>query len=928
MKKFSIDISELQQTIHKLEQSIQQINALKIKIVQTNTELTDCHWSGDSAKIFTQNSQEWKSNFQQYISNLNKMYGTLQEQILPRVELLDNQAGSMAGLVGGSAGVGCGASKVSLDWSGKEEMCRLCTGLIGEYESYANQLSAVQTMEGQLQYSGFSIGGQVQSAITKIYEVQQMLEALMRAMDSYQNNVEELEVVMSVQMEQLQMPSGWSANIGSILNKLASACGNLNMNKVLKELVKMLKGTNDVCSYGGDPVNLATGNFIYHREYLRQKGLYPLEFKMFYNSMEKQSGVLGSGWVHNYQIYIVKEQQRAVLHWSDGREETFVRETDGTYAHLIGKQVTLTETSEGLVYQAESGLRYRFDTEGKNTKVEDRNGNYLIFSYDFAGRLAEARSISGEALFYQYDTEGLLTEVSDQTGRVVSLAYKEGCLVQVKDEENHTFQYAYDTEGNIGKITNGRNICTIQNEYDNQGRVTKQCYPDGGQMGIEYRDKDRTLRVTEQNGNEIDYIHDERFRSVETVYADGRIRYAYNDQNQKTQVIDKKGNKTKYSYDKSGNLAMVENPLGEKLEMEYNAMKQATRIKICGEEFQRNQYDLRGNLIRRRDALGREIVISYNKSGKPIELKQPDGSRITLTYDEHGNISSIREPLGGETHYEYDMLGQVTATIDGNGNRTEYAYNRRGHIIAVTNAEGNTKHIFYNESGKITGIEDYDGSRVQCEYNQINKPCKVIDQEGNVTLFEYDKMWNMTCQTAANGGKTRFIYDKLNRLERMINAKGAEVCYEYDVNGNRIGIMDSDGGMVRMEYDALNRLVAVEDADGAVSRIEYNQFGQKTRMTDAMGNVRRNIYDKAGQRISTIDVQGNETTYQYNSMGKISRVIDAAGREMTYDYLPGGLLEKITYADGTFVSYTYDANRNVKSCRNQGAIPFIIPMIP
>lgn len=922
MKKFSIDISELRRTIHKLEQSIEQISELKVKIVRTNKDLTDYHWSGDSAKTFTQNNQKWNKNFQQYISNLNKMHGTLQMQILPKAELLDEQAGAMAGLVGGSVSVKSSAKKVSLDWSGKKEMCRICNDLVNEYENYAEQLSALQTMENQLQYSAFSIEGQVQSTIRKIHKVQQMLEALKRAMDSYQDNVEELESVMSEQMKQLQMPSGWADNIGSILDKLAVSCGNLNMNKVLRELVKMLKGVNGVCSYGGDPVNLATGNFIYHREYLRQKGLYPLEFKMFYNSMERQSGVLGSGWVHNYQIYIVKEQQRAVLHWSDGREETFVRETDGTYAHLIGKQDTLLETSEGLVYQTESGLSYRFDTEGKNTKVEDRNGNYLMFSYDVAGRLAEARSISGEALFYQYDAEGLLTEVSDQTGRAVKLAYKEGCLIQVKDEENHTFQYAYDTEGNIAKITNGRNICTIQNEYDTQGRVTKQCYPDGGQMRIEYRNTDRTLHVTEQNGNEIDYIHDERFRSVETVYADGRIQYAYNAQNQKTQVIDKKGNKTKYSYDTSGNLTMVENPLGEKMEMEYNALRQATRIKICGEEFQRNQYDLRGNLIRRKDALGREIAVSYNKNGKPVELKQPDGSKIALTYDEHGNISAIRDPLGGETHYEYDELGQVTATIDGNGNRTEYAYNRRGHIIAVTNAEGNTKHIFYNESGKITGIEDYDGSRVQCEYNQINKPCKVIDQEGNVTLFEYDKMWNMTCQTAANGGKTRFIYDKLNRLERMINAKGAEVCYEYDANGNRTGIKDSDGGMVRMEYDALNRLVTVEDADGSVSRMEYNQFGQKTRMTDAMGNVRRNIYDKAGQRIAAIDIQGNETTYQYNSMGKISRMIDAAGRETTYDYLPGGLLEKITYADGTFISYTYDANRNVKSCRNQEGYTF------
>ena len=102
------------------------------------------------------------------------------------------------------------------------------------------------------------------------------------------------------------------------------------LDKLLESLIKMLKGMgNDCCKYGGDPINFATGNFIYHREYLRLKGLYPIEFKMSYNSMEKQDGALGKGWVHNYEIYITKEDQRAILHWSDGKEETFVKVEDG-----------------------------------------------------------------------------------------------------------------------------------------------------------------------------------------------------------------------------------------------------------------------------------------------------------------------------------------------------------------------------------------------------------------------------------------------------------------------------------------------------------------------------------------------------------------------------------------------------------------------
>lgn len=690
------------------------------------------------------------------------------------------------------------------------------------------------------------------------------------------------------------------------------------LDKLLESLIKMLKGLgNECCKYGGDPINFATGNFIYHREYLRLKGLYPVEFKMFYNSMEKQEGALGKGWVHNYEIYITKEDQRAMLHWSDGKEETFVKMEDGTYLHFIGKADRLSETEEGMLYETTLGAKYYFDKEGRNTRVEDGNGRYMELIYDGTGRLEIVKSMSGEALSYKYNEENLLIDVSDSEGRAVSLSYEKGYLSQVRDEENHTFQYRYDTDGNLEVITNGRAIDSIRNEYDDKGRVTKQSYPDGGEMLLEYDDAAKTIHVTEQNGNQIAYIHDDNMRSVETVFADGKIQYAYNEQNQQTEVTDKKGNKTKYVYDVAGNLAEIENPLGEKVEMAYNAMKLVEKIKIGGEDFQLNEYDDKGNLTLRKDGLGRAIALTYNEYGRPIEVKQPDGSIISLTYDAHGNVHSIKEPMGGETHYEYNGFGQVSATIDGNGNRTEYTYNLKGNITRVKNAEGNVRHFYYNESGKVVCIKEFDGSEIKREYNAINKPMKLIDQEGNVTMLEYDSMFNVTRRIDANGGETRFIYDKLNRLACIINPKGAKVCYEYDANGNRTKIIDADGGVVKLNYDALNRLIEVEDADGSVSRMAYNQFGQRTKMIDAMGNTRKIIYDKAGQKISSIDPKGNETRYSYNPLGKVSEVIDAAGRKTKYDYLSGGMLAKITYADGTYVSYTYDQNRNVKSKQNQ-----------
>lgn len=689
------------------------------------------------------------------------------------------------------------------------------------------------------------------------------------------------------------------------------------IDQFLKDLIRALKGKeNENCSYGGDPINLSTGNFIYNREYLKMKGAYPLSFKMTYNSMEADRGTLGKGWVHNYEVAIRREGSRVILNGADGKCEIFEKNVSGTYQKIDGSKTVLLESQEGFCYQTELEQQYFFDRDGNMIKAVDQNANQLTFSYNTQKQLVEVKNESGQKLCFAYENN-LLVKVFDQTGRCVDFKYREGLLVEAADEEKHTFSYEYDARDHLTVVKNPRGILSLRNEYDEKGRVLKQTYPDSSFMELTYDDKAGIVQMTEQNGNKISYRHDERYRSVETAYEDGSIKYVYNDKNQKIESTDKKGNATKYQYDATGNLTVIENPLGQQMQMNYNAHRQMTELSVGGELLWKNEYDRRGNLTRREDALGRAIVLFYNENGKPVEICQPDASKIRLRYDTSGNIVSVMEPAGGETKYEYDAFGNVTASIDGNGNRTEYAYNKRGHIVAVTNAEGKTKHFSYNESGKVTCIEEYDGSRIYREYNDINKPSRIVNQEGNEIVLEYDSMWNLVCRRDPNGAVTRYEYDKLNRLKRIVNPKGAEFSYEYDANGNRTKITDSFGATVKMKYDALNRLVQVEDADSAVSKMEYNIYGQQTRLTDALGNVKQIIYDKAGQKIGVIDAMGNETRYQYQKLGKISEVTDAMGRKTKYDYLPGGLLAKVTYPDGTYLCYTYDANRNVKSKTNQ-----------
>ena len=74
------------------------------------------------------------------------------------------------------------------------------------------------------------------------------------------------------------------------------------VSKLLGQLSAKLAGKNPSCTFGGDPVNLATGNFIYSKTDIEVKGRFPLVFKRFYNSSGGQDGVLGPGWAHSFDI--------------------------------------------------------------------------------------------------------------------------------------------------------------------------------------------------------------------------------------------------------------------------------------------------------------------------------------------------------------------------------------------------------------------------------------------------------------------------------------------------------------------------------------------------------------------------------------------------------------------------------------------------
>ena len=676
-------------------------------------------------------------------------------------------------------------------------------------------------------------------------------------------------------------------------------------------------GVKSGCMFGGDPVNLNTGNFLYEKEDLVVPGATRMSFHVFYNSMDGYRGTLGKGWRHNYEIQVREEGgTSAILHLGDGRRIMFRRSLGDVYTPVSGGTGLLRKEPEGYRYAA-GGSVYVFGRDGLVRSVTDRSGNTDTFVYNQQGQLEEARGANGGVLHYYHNREGNLYRVCDHTGREVRLSYSYGLLRKFRTSMGHVYAYGYNENSRLESVTTPRGIEGVKNSYDSADRVVRQVMPDGGVMDFSYDDEGMRTYTRDADGRVVSYESDDGFRNTRTVYGDSEERFGYDGNGRLVLHVDRNGNRTRYRYDGKGNLAGIRDALGNETVFAYDDGNRLIRKTLPGGGCVRNTYDGRGNLTEREDACGNVTRIAYNDRNRPVEIRQPDGSRIGITYDGRGNITGITDAAGSRTAYEYDALNRMSAVVDGNGNRTEYFHNERNDVVRVVNAAGQECRYEYSPSGKVVQITDFDGTTRKMWYDSCNRPKRYENQEGHSAEYMWDRAGHLVSEKLPNGAETGYIYDGNGRLAEYRDPVGGGVKFSYDANGNRIRTENAAGAGRVYEYDALNRLSAQTHEDGNRTEYGYDADGNLSAVTDALGNRTCMEYDGAGRKTRETDALGNTWSYTYNGFGQPVCVEDGAGRCVRYGYYPGGLLRQAEFPDGRKTFYAYDGNGNVKEKWNE-----------
>lgn len=260
---------------------------------------------------------------------------------------------------------------------------------------------------------------------------------------------------------------------------------------------------------------------------------------------------------------------------------TKIKYPDGFEAAILYNRAGLIDSIPGIVNKIEYGLT------GKRTKIVYASGVTTEYTYDpgsFRLNTIKTSSPDGNVryqdLTYDYNETGLITRITDAANAPGHMQHTKAYLYDELDQllqasgatsnGNYEHNYAFDDTGNISRypeefgaeqvlhadalhpfrITGVSNQPAQVYEYDAAGNITRT--PD---CTMEYDARNQLVKVTHNNGTEINYFYDHlgsRVLTITTVNGNTETFYNFDD------IYTVKGNeKNRFVFDETGAIAMV-----------------------------------------------------------------------------------------------------------------------------------------------------------------------------------------------------------------------------------------------------------------------------------------------------------------------------------------------------------------------------------
>ena len=585
---------------------------------------------------------------------------------------------------------------------------------------------------------------------------------------------------------------------------------------------KGLRGVAQAKAAVGEPVDVATGDFLQEWGVLDLGGVLPLRLNRYYYSTRAFNGQLGAKWSDSWSQYLVVDNEHSeVIYWNEkGYSYNYPMSPSGIYAQneYLRERILFSQDKETIyLFNRQnrstltfSSLPQRNPSHRYLSAITDRSGNEIRFSYDEQG-LSKVIHSDGYALQvisenWQINKIIYLGENINQT--LLSCAYNDlGQMVDCDSFQFGRLYHAYDDNGYMTEWwdtehTKARII------YDAKGRVVSTCTSDGHYADrFEYDEANRCTTYHDAEGGISQYWYNSDNLVVKTVDSLGRINENEWDFDQKILEKDALGRKINYSYNAFGEVEKVILSNGDCYRYTYGSFGVLNSIETPLDEKWIYEYDDCCRLTRVVSPQKLEWEYRYDERGRLIRVILPDGNHQSYDYSEKNKLLEVfRNVKGQRTKLQQDFFGRITQLVLPDNSQYLYEYS--------------TNHA--NPDGSLTKIKTPEGGIQTFAYNSERLLTESVDGNGNKTQYTYGAFDLLQSQTLPNGETLTFHYDKLTRLTEVKNAQGDSYCYEYDKVGQLIRETDFTGRSRAYAYDAVGRLIRKTQADGHIETYAYD----------------------------------------------------------------------------------------------------------
>lgn len=399
-------------------------------------------------------------------------------------------------------------------------------------------------------------------------------------------------------------------------------------------------------------------------------------------------------------------------------------------------------------------------------------------------------------------------------------------------------------------------------------------------------------------------------------------------------VTDWTGRKWAFTYDASGNLETMANPLNQVLTYVYrvpalhllnNVKKPLTRGGKSVET--RFTYYENGRGFQQTDSSDRGDTLDYDLYRQSTRVTDARGGVKQFFYDSNGGMTRLDEPDGAILLFEnQDDSALRFKKTDALGYSTTYSYN-----TAADRPIGPS--VVSNSNGNVTREKDAFGYTIDTTYNSTfyDQVERVKDKRGNETFTTFYATTDATTKKLT--GKPE--HEKIKTLTWEGTAKSDVILKTHGWNAD--GTLSKTTEQFTPTLNERTRLTTYEYQAGSnglnVSAIQTEgrtAVGGTTPTTDI---ARTSFtYDRLG-RVKTKSVQRRTsptnsalltltTYYDYDSLDRVIKTTDVLGNEVLNSFDANGQLWQVTHrykrTDGTgtyevrnVVTRTFDANDRV-----------------